>query len=269
MRALNLRILQKKIGAGAEKVFGFNLPTVFIKMKNYWQKDAICPGRYPGPELRILNWEGTDSLENFKKYTLFKRRDTQRQYRVDSITYEHNSYGYRTKEFEFNSEKPGILCLGCSFTYGTGNIYKEIWPSIIGNNYTDYNVYNLGWPGGSADTVVRILWSVGNKLNAKIICILWPSIYRFDLFHTDNIINANTQNWPELFSHEMLDKVHFQNLWYKNLAMMELLAEKYQWQVIQNNSDWAMNNSIDYGRDTHPGPETHKFISEYYINHIG
>jgi len=233
-------------------------------MKNYWNCDDIALGPHPDQSERILYWEGTDNFENFKQRT-------DNLYTETSITYEHNSYGYRCKEFEFNSARPSIICVGCSFTYGTGLPVTDTWVARIAKQYPDYNVYNLGYPGGNGDSVVRTLWSIGDKLNTKIVCILWPEIYRFELYHKKRIENIliSFQEHQKFFIPEMLNNPHFENLRYKNQALLNLLTEKYQWQIIENSTAWAVTINIDNARDIHCGPQTNGLIADYFINNIG
>jgi len=231
-------------------------------MKNYWDTNDIAIGPYPAEPIRY--WQGTDNPENFKQRT-------DNLYTETSITYEHNSYGYRCKEFEFDSDRPSIVCVGCSFTYGTGITNENTWVAGIARQYPDYHVYNLGFPGGHGDSVVRTLLSVGDKLNTKIVCILWPEIYRFELYHREYIENIliSYQDHQKFFLPEMLNDVHYDNLRYKNQALLNLLTEKYQWRVIENSTTWMSAINVDNARDTHPGPETHQLVADYFINNIG
>jgi len=188
-------------------------------------------------------------------------------------TYEHNSYGYRTKEFNFDSPDPSILCLGCSYTYGAGVKLTDTWVAQIEKQYPEYAVYNLGYPGGSGDTVVRTLASLGDKLNIKKVCILWPVLHRFELYHqqyVENILISDT-SYKKFFMPELLNNEdsHFKNLRYKNQLLVNLLAEKYQYQIIENSTDWVSSILVDRGRDIHPGPQTHQLIANYYISQIG
>jgi hypothetical protein len=229
---------------------------------NYWNPSSIAIGPYPTEPIRY--WQGPDNPENFKK-----RKDN--LYTETSITYEHNSYGYRTKEFEFDSDRSSIICVGCSCTYGTGVAIEDTWVSKIKQQYPDYNVYNLGFSGGNGDTVVRTLLSVGDKLNTKIVCVLWPNQYRFELYHkhyVENILIKHS-NYDKFFPPEMLNDVHFENLQYKNQALLNLLTEKYQWRVIENSTNWLSTINVDNGRDIHPGPKTHQLVADYFISNIG
>ena len=230
---------------------------------NFWNPTDIALGHYPDPADKIRYWQATDSLENFKLRTDNKYTET-------SIVYEHNSYGYRTKEFEFNSTTPSILCLGCSCTYGTGVV--DPWVNYIEQQYPNYNVYNLGFPGCNSDTVARILLSIGDKLNTKIVCILWPGVHRFSLYNSNWIRNVLISNphdqqffLPDLLNYK---DAHFNNLRYKNQAIVNLLADKYEYRIIENTIEWMGPILVDFGRDYHPGPETQKIIADYFISKI-
>jgi hypothetical protein len=232
--------------------------------QNYWNTSDIAVGPYPGPGDHIRYWQATDSLENLKQRTDNKYTET-------SIIYKHNSYGYRTQAFNLNSTRPSILCIGCSYTYGTGVANEDSWVSLIEQRYPDHDIYNLGYPGGAADNVIRTLLSVGNKLNTKTVCVLWPGRYRFELYHPWYIQNIliNDPSHQKFFIPELLNDSHFVNLQYKNQAFLKLIAEKYQWRVIENVTDWVNRILVDNGRDMHPGPATHKLIADNFINKIG
>jgi hypothetical protein len=53
-------------------------------MKNYWDTKNIARGPHPDRYERLLYWESTDNLENFKQRT-------DNLYTETSITYRHNS----------------------------------------------------------------------------------------------------------------------------------------------------------------------------------
>jgi hypothetical protein len=204
-------------------------------------------------------WDAPDNKENFRK-------NPKPEYTETSITYHCNSYGYRTPEFDLNSVAPSILCLGCSFTYGTGVKQEDAWPSLIRQRFPEYNVHNLGSAGSSGDTIVRTLTNTGDLLNPKIVLILWPEIFRFELYRSNNIYHTSALDG--ICRPEMLIDSHFIALRRKNKAMIDMLAARYNYTVINYSTRTMPVKFNDRGRDEHPGPQSHANMAELYISRI-
>lgn len=76
----------------------------------------------------------------------------------DSLTYSHNSKGYRSPEFTIDkpANKTRIVTIGGSTTYGVGVNNDETWPHHLQQELgNDYEVINMGVPGYS--TVENLL----------------------------------------------------------------------------------------------------------------
>jgi hypothetical protein len=226
-------------------------------MTNQWSTGFVPA--VPGRENFNSFWDLPDSEENFKK-------NPKPQYTGTSITYQCNSYGYRTPEFDFNSTAPSIFCVGCSFTYGTGVRQEETWPALIRQQFPEYNVHNFGSAGSSGDTIVRTLTNIGNLLNPKILLILWPEIFRFELYRSKNI--DHTSALDGICRPEMLIDSHFIALRHKNKAMLDMLAARYNYTVINYSTRTMPVQFSDRGRDEHPGPTSHSNMAELYASRI-
>ena len=229
-----------------------------LKIKNHWSKDTLPLNQTEAS--KTMFWHGSDSEENYAK-------NPNKNYSSTDITYKFNSHGFRTQEFDVNSMMPSILCLGCSFTMGIALPIEQVWSSLLADEFQDYNVYNLGVAGSSGDTIARILFQVANKLNTKIVCILWPEIhryeiYRHDVFHTSAIGGFKID--PKL----LIDDTHFTNLRYKNQAIVSLLQEKYKYDVIEFSTRCVERVENDFSRDAHPGPQTQKNIFHMFKEQI-
>jgi hypothetical protein len=226
-------------------------------MTNYWSTGFIPT--VSGHENFNSFWDEPDSKENFKK-------NPKPEYTETSITYCCNSYGYRTPEFDVDSLAPSIFCLGCSFTYGIGVRQEETWPSLVQQRFPEYNVHNLGSAGSSGDTIVRTLTNIGKLLNPKILLILWPEVFRFELYKDTDIYHTSALDG--ICGPEMVIDSHFISLRRKNKAMIDMLSKQYNYSVIDYSTRSIPINFSDLGRDDHPGPKSHANIAELYINSI-
>lgn len=220
---------------------------------NYWFTDNF-------KNLSRINyssyWCDTDSEENFRK-------NPKEGYTDKSIYYQFNSYGYRTKEFDFESPKPSILCLGCSFTVGIGVNEFESWPAHIQTSFTDYNVHNLGYAGASCDTVARILSSIKNKLNTGIVFIAWPNKYRYEVYENTEVQSLHPQ--AKDYKLISLEDCHYFNISEKNKFIVDCLSKLYGYQVISLNADKVVVQGESLGRDLHPGVEWHRYIADLFL----
>lgn len=71
-------------------------------------------------------------------------------------------------------EKDKNFAFGCSHTYGIGVKMHEAWPYLLG-------LINLGIPGSSSDELLRLAKEVIPIYRPKIIYVLWPDWWRFEI----------------------------------------------------------------------------------------
>jgi lysophospholipase L1-like esterase len=77
---------------------------------------------------------------------------------VVSGEYRTNSEGFRDREFSENpSEKPRLLCLGTSVTFGWGVRQEESFPQVLQQENPEWEVYNCGQTGYSSFQGKRLL----------------------------------------------------------------------------------------------------------------
>jgi hypothetical protein len=104
--------------------------------------------------------------------------------------YNLNSDGLRTLEF---SEKPEVLALGCSLTFGTGLPEHHTWPnllkSMIEKNGIDYKVGTIAYNGGSIMQSISAMFSIIHKYEytPKYILCNFPEIERFYFIKPEKI----------------------------------------------------------------------------------
>ena len=76
---------------------------------------------------------------------------------------QHNSLGFRDKEFIVDPDKRQIMVLGDSIAFGKGVTQKNRFSSILEANLPQAQVFNLGLQGCTAECMAR-LWSKHHKL---------------------------------------------------------------------------------------------------------
>lgn len=75
--------------------------------------------------------------------------------------------------------KKNVVILGCSHTWGVGLEEHETWAHHVSQHNKDrLRYWNLGQPGASPESCVRMLYSSQKVLNPKIIIVCWPEISR-------------------------------------------------------------------------------------------
>ena len=130
---------------------------------------------------KTVSWLPMDTNELFlkhqrNKHTRKKLKDL--NWTENSIEYKFNSYGFRSDDFNSNGES--IVFLGCSHTIGIGINFEDT-ASYIVSRQLGYNCFNLGMGGGSNDTCFRFAYHWIEKLSPKIVVLIAPSIYRFEI----------------------------------------------------------------------------------------
>jgi hypothetical protein len=211
--------------------------------RNYWALNQLP---VEVRELRRAYWVAPDTHENFLKNPVPGYTET-------SIIYQYNKHGFRTTDFELNSSKKSVLCLGCSFTEGIGLNSEQTWPDLLRPYFPDHMVYNLGVAGSSSDTVARLLTNVGSLLNTSHVFIVWPTVGRYETY-SEKIASHWNHHHTEMYNKNTLIESHAYNAKMKNVAIVKLLQQIYQYQVIDIQSGLETPEWIDKARDGHPGP---------------
>jgi hypothetical protein len=239
---------------------------------NHWQIGGGLNGSYQ-PKSEKVKWISTDSYENF-----IKNQPT--NYTEDSITYDFNSHGFRTREFELNSDKKNVLFLGCSHTMGVGLRETEGWVYYVSQIFdkTEYNCYNLGIGGGSSDTVARLLTNSIDYIHPTVVFILWPSPARFEKYYQNKqclsvkseLLVDQPRDIVDLYS-----DAQCHNLYCKNKLIVELLTRLYNFKVVSLQDDDIVSRimrkkytpeQVHAARDCqHWSPAIHQDIADLMI----
>ena len=140
--------------------------------------------------------------------------------------------------------KKNVVILGCSHTWGVGLEPDETWAHHVSQHNTDrIRYWNLGQPGASPDTVVRILYSCEKVLHPDIIIVMWPEISRRERLET---YTQNIMGTHETLRYEN-DKTD-RNNFLKNVFLLEKFAEKNQCKTMHCFSDTYIDFRSDQDR---------------------
>jgi len=170
---------------------------------NYFNFDDIMVnGLMNENVLKNKNFVDCDSEENFKKNLVIQPEDW--HYRTKEITYDINSYGYRTKEFNEIDWTESIVIFGCSNVFGIGLSEDETLSYNI-SKLTGRYVVNLGFPGGS--NYISYYNSMMMKKKYGIpysIIFIWTGRDRYTYFTKEKLIHLG--NWYYKFYTRIDDK---------------------------------------------------------------
>ena len=89
----------------------------------FWQMNRI-PRSPLYPQTQFLRWLHTDSEENY-------HLRGNKQFSVESVSYEFNNLGYRGPVFDCGSREVGVMFLGDSNTLGLGMPWEKLWSSLV------------------------------------------------------------------------------------------------------------------------------------------
>lgn len=124
-----------------------------------------------------------DSFEKFADSLANQSIDW--KYRNKIVTYDVNSSGYRTAEWETIDWKNSIVIFGCSCVYGVGLANDETIDYYL-EKETGIPTVNMGFPSGSNDhiliNILNLLDYVGEENFPKNIVIGWTTTDRFAFF---------------------------------------------------------------------------------------
>lgn len=100
----------------------------------------------------------------------------------DIFNYEIDKYGFRNGDRDILTDPAQVLTLGCSFTFGIGVSTKNSWPGLLEKS-TKESIINFGFPGGSINTIVRLLIKLTSLRDFEKVFILLPPLSRREIVH--------------------------------------------------------------------------------------
>ena len=215
-------------------------------------------------------------------------------YNANDIVYEHNSYGYRCREFDSLKWKKHVLFLGCSHVYGKANYVKDTIPSLYSKK-SGLPTINMGVCGAGPDTIHHntIALLEKNYLPKKVI-ICWPELSRQMFYQGHEMSSGEKPLFLGSWVTENNDwlKKRQQQAWenfvecmehYKTVAYLIQSSVMRAWKLagvpvhnyyfhygkLHNKGELAfpfkaLPKGIDRARDCmHHGPKSNKIFAEY------
>lgn len=137
--------------------------------------------------LRIDTEDGIDNcMGNIPNYNELKKQiDLNKWYYTDKkIPYVHNEYGYRCHTIDSIYENDYILTFGCSYSYGEGLFYEDVYATKLAKKLDLKNI-NLAIPGSGISPQVYNTILFNNNFNKircpKYVIYQYPNDYRVSL----------------------------------------------------------------------------------------
>lgn len=195
------------------------------------------------------------------------------------ITYDINSYGFRSKEVT-GEERESITILGCSHTFGIGMPEDSLWSSLLGKKM-NLPIHNFGTAGGSLDGCFRVYNEWQPIIKSKITCLLIPPGIRFESFESSLGKFKNMGPWmlEKGDYHEEANKV-LANIFFqdelnhvnkeRNLAAIQHIANSTDSKLIILSTEMLEKYySFPRARDgAHSGHEGHAAVTEEFYKNI-
>jgi len=142
---------------------------------NPWNQTSSLP-RLATPD---VSWNGR--IEKDNGYTKFqwnpgdiqKNAHDSHSHTFDELFYTVNRQNFRAEQFKKVNDKPVLMSLGDSFTYGIGVRDAETWPSILADKLDMVN-WNLASGGASNQDIYLIFQQmISHGYIPDVLCIMW------------------------------------------------------------------------------------------------
>jgi hypothetical protein len=193
------------------------------------------------------------------------------------LSYNVNSYGFRSEEMPTEKKPRSIMAVGCSNTFGIGMPVGQIWPTLVGNTLRN-RPYNLGINSGSLDSVFRVLLVWLPKIRPSHVFLLEPPGVRYET-HTvtfKGISHSTIENPKPVgirFEHEDEWDLHRE----KTMRAIKSLCDQFDTPLISMQLDDSVSvgcaellGSVDSARDLmHPGRNMHTYIAMKMLKQAG
>jgi hypothetical protein len=147
----------------------------------FWQLRRIPRSPLPGAQ-RSYQWLHSDSEANY-----LERGN--KEFSPESISYEFNSLGYRSDEFDGSGLAPALMFIGCSNTLGIGVPWDALWTTRVTRHFAQtwgvpLHQYNLAWSATGSDHVAMMVHQCVDILKPQAVFVLWSYVNRLTWFET-------------------------------------------------------------------------------------
>ena len=220
---------------------------------------------YPKYEGKTFKWLPMDTQELYQYNLKNNKQKLQQIGWIDKeISYQFNSNGFRTDEFE---DCDCAVFLGCSFTIGIGIPYENTWPHLVSKEL-GLKCFNLGQGNGSWDTSFRIGSYWIEKLNPKYVIAMGPPSTRYEIMPHGTISIHQEENFKNTLLSDlfMFDRNYELNK-QKNIIALKSFCKNTL--IMEYDSEWFNVNWVDMARDlAHPGIKTNALLKNKVLDLI-
>lgn len=179
--------------------------------------------------------------------------------------YSINSHGFRGSEFESG----GVAVIGCSHTFGYGQLEADIWPTLVGRSLA-LPVCNFGWPGSGSDTHSRVALTWLHRVQPRVVVHLdvYPNRREFMWSEWQNEI-ATGRDDAEWQSRLCLSETEQWLNTERNRRTVAHIAQECAAQYVYINRSTFKNqfSRISTGRPArdgvHPTTDCHRAIADF------
>lgn len=158
-------------------------------------------------------WSGSDGPKDFERNKA--KMGPTWKYLTKEITYNVNSSGYRTHEWDSIDWPNAILLLGCSNTYGTGVAEDETLSYYL-EQLTGKQVVNLGTPGGSNSLISHLCALTLEKFPIpSAVVVNWTTGDRYRHFFKNRYFDIGPWNSKKVTGvvEERIDGLNLSQTW--------------------------------------------------------
>jgi len=236
------------------------------------QSDSLINVHYDVEPNKIYNWCNTDSQELYTSNVIKQFERLQKFNWINTkIDYIIDSDGLRNPPYINISQS--YIALGCSFTFGVGVHYNDIWHQVLSKKL-NIPIFNGGTPGGSADSSFRILYELIEKYGPPKGVIHWvPHYGRLEYIGDDD--------QPCHYGPWCVDQDKFKGLtkWsisqrllninrYKNLAAIKNICDSYNILNVNILMEDEKRNDQSARDLMHPGVLSHQSYADRFYKLI-
>ena len=227
-----------------------------------------APSNYLHLANQTVFWDTSDSINTYENNLMDCKHSVLLHdlgYVDYEISYVFNSHGFRTQEFNKDTD---IVCFGCSFTMGTGVRREHTWPSRLAD-LTGLTVVNLGHAGSSNDTAYRMARHYLHVLRPKYAIWLQTDAHRIEIIDesVNTVINILASDYNNLHANNLFVKTWMTseinqqiNLDKNTQAFQQLCYQASVIPIILPHSDIQV---LDLARDLqHPGPRSYQQLAK-------
>lgn len=170
------------------------------------------------------------------------------------IEYHFDKWGYRNKAEITN---PDAIAVGCSTTFGIGMDEERIWPTLVSKEL-GISVRNFGIPGGSFESIHRVLTVWLEELKPKYVFLAYPaSLTRRSFVSPQNRIDEVSPRWKN-YEHIWNER----EVWISNTRAQHAI----KWLCQENNVKLIETNLSQGGNDiwVHANSNNIKIVKENF-----